>query len=174
MAQGLRKIYGNCLTKKCLAVQSVSFIVAKGEVFSLLGVNGAGKTTTFKILTGEFPPTQGAAYIAGFNITTDIQKARRQVGYCPQFNAISGPLNCKEHLDLYARIKGIPKELIAAMTEKMLVAMDLKPFEKTLSENLSGGNKRKLNVAMALIGNPMIVFLDEPSAGMDPQARKFM
>lgn len=73
MAQGLRKIYGNCLTKKCLAVQSVSFIVAKGEVFSLLGVNGAGKTTTFKILTGEFPPTQGAAYIAGFNITTDIQ-----------------------------------------------------------------------------------------------------
>ena len=83
-------------------------------------------------------------------------------------------MNCREHLQLYAKIKGIPHSQIDQMVELMLQEMDLKSYEDVNAANLSGGNQRKLNVAMALIGNPQIVFLDEPSTGMDPQARKFM
>lgn len=91
-----------------VAVDDVSFSIAKGECFALLGVNGAGKTTTFKLLTGDINPTYGNAWIKGINISTDMQKARELIGYCPQNNVLLDRLTGKEHLELFATIKGIP------------------------------------------------------------------
>lgn len=173
---GLRKIYGNLFNKKDvkIAVQDVSFVLPRQQAFALLGVNGAGKTSTFRILTGEYGPTSGEAYISGHNVVTELSKARYNIGYCPQFDALSEVLTPPEHLKLYARIKGIPKHLIKTFVDKQMHDMGLEKYAKVQSRNLSGGNKRKLSVAIATIGNPPVVFLDEPSAGMDPNARKNM
>jgi len=99
---------------------------------------------------------------------------RRLLGYCPQFDAILDLMSVREHLELYARIKGVPEPDVRGVVETKLVEMDLKPFENKLAGRLSGGNKRKLGVANALVGDPPIIFLDEPSTGMDPVARRFM
>ena len=157
-----------------MAVEKVSFRVLHKECFALLGVNGAGKTSTFRILTGEYAPTTGNAYISGTSVLTDMAEARFKIGYCPQFDAISELLTCQEHLELYGRIKGIPKKLIKPFAKQKLEEMGLEQYTKVRAGQLSGGNKRKLSVAMACIGNPPVVFLDEPSAGMDPDARKRM
>ncbi|OMJ95246.1 hypothetical protein SteCoe_1461 [Stentor coeruleus] len=173
---GLRKVYGNLFNKSDVkvAMQEVSFIVRRQQAFALLGVNGAGKTTCFRILTGEYGPTSGEAYINGCNVVTDLSKARYNIGYCPQFDALSEVLTPVEHLRLYAKIKGIPKHLINTFVDKQISDMGLTKYIKVRAGNLSGGNKRKLSVAIATIGNPPVVFLDEPSAGMDPNARKNM
>jgi ATP-binding cassette subfamily A (ABC1) protein 3 len=172
---GLRQVYGtktDSLAK--VAVEDVSFLVNNQECFALLGVNGAGKTSTFRILTGEYAPTQGEAYIAGRSVLTELAEARYSIGYCPQFDALSELLTPIEHLELYARIKGIPSNLVNAFARQKMTEMGLSKYEKVRAGSLSGGNKRKLSVAMACIGNPPVVFLDEPSAGMDPDARKNM
>jgi ATP-binding cassette subfamily A (ABC1) protein 3 len=173
---GLRKVYGNLFNKSDVkvAMQEVSFVVPRQQAFALLGVNGAGKTTCFRILTGEYGPTSGEAYINGCNVVTDLSKARYNIGYCPQFDALSEVLTPVEHLKLYAKIKGIPKHLINTFVDKQISDMGLTKYIKVRAGNLSGGNKRKLSVAIATIGNPPVVFLDEPSAGMDPNARKNM
>lgn len=165
----VRKVF-----KRFAAVEEVSFSVAQQECFALLGVNGAGKTTTFKMLTGEIAPTEGSAYICGYNVISQLDRARDLIGYCPQFDAITELLTAREHLKLYADIKGIPREYTDDLVEKMLDEMDLRQYADLLAGTYSGGNKRKLSVAMALIGNPTVVFLDEPSAGMDPETRKKM
>lgn len=173
---GLRKIYGNLFNKNDvkIAIQEVSFTVKPQQAFALLGVNGAGKTSTFRILTGEYGPTTGEAYISGYNVVTELSKARYNIGYCPQFDALSEVLTPVEHLQLYARIKGIPDNLVQTFVDKQIRDMGLEKYVKVRAGNLSGGNKRKLSVAIATIGNPPVVFLDEPSAGMDPNARKNM
>jgi ATP-binding cassette subfamily A (ABC1) protein 3 len=96
------------------------------------------------------------------------------IGYCPQFDALLDNLTAREHLNLYAAIKGIPTELRARLVDKKLQEMDLIQFEGILAGTFSGGNKRKLSVAIAMLGQPSIIFLDEPSTGMDPGARRFM
>ena len=173
---GLRKIYGNLFNKSDvkIAVQEVSFVVPPQQAFALLGVNGAGKTTCFRILTGEYGPTTGEAYISGYDVVKDLAQARYNIGYCPQFDALSEVLTPVEHLELYARIKGIPNHLIRTFVDKQIKDMVLEKYVNVRAGNLSGGNKRKLSVAIATIGNPPVVFLDEPSAGMDPNARKNM
>ena len=173
---GLRKIYGNIFNKSDvkIAVQEASFVVPPQQAFALLGVNGAGKTTCFRILTGEYGPTSGEAFISGYNVVNDLAQARYNIGYCPQFDALSEVLTPVEHLELYARIKGIPKNLISRFVDKQIKDMVLEKYVNVRATNLSGGNKRKLSVAIATIGNPPVVFLDEPSAGMDPNARKNM
>ena len=160
--------------KTIAAVNEVSFNVKAKECFALLGVNGAGKTTTFKMLTGEIPANSGSAYIGGNSVSTELEKCRTLIGYCPQFDAITENLTGREHLELYAYIKGVPKNRVAEQVSYMLKHMDLQDYSDILAGTYSGGNKRKLSVAMALIGNPSVVFLDEPSAGMDPEARKKM
>lgn len=99
----------------------MSFGVQNGECFSLLGVNGAGKTTTFKICSGEIPPTTGEVHINGYNVATDIASARHYMGYCPQFDALLENLTAKEHLDLYAAIKGIPAHMRDELVQKKLI-----------------------------------------------------
>jgi ATP-binding cassette subfamily A (ABC1) protein 3 len=176
LLSSVRKVYpgGGKHAEAKVAVQGLSFGIPRGECFGFLGINGAGKTTTLSMLTGEFPPSAGSAFIAGKNIVGGRSVIRRQVGYCPQFDAVIDLLTVREHLELYARIKCIPAAEVEGVVRSKLTEMDLSGFEHTVAMALSGGNKRKLSVAIAMIGEPSIVFMDEPSTGMDPVARRFM
>ena len=176
LVQRLRKVYGGIGSTPVIAVRDISFGLEYGECFALLGVNGAGKSTTFKSMTGDVTPSDGKIYIDGFDLSSPMQfsSARKLIGYWPQDNAIFEGMTVKEHLIFYSKIKGILRYKRMELIEKIMKEMDLKEFEKVQSQNLSGGNKRKLSVAMAMIGNPPIVFLDEPSTGMDPRAKRFM
>jgi ATP-binding cassette, subfamily A (ABC1), member 3 len=129
------------------------------------------------ILSGELTPTSGTAYIHNYDIINHQQEIRQLIGYCPQFDALFELLTVEEHLELYARIKGLgtfgPEQFRDAI-EKKLTEMNLLLYRDKVAGSLSGGNKRKLSVAIATISDPPIVFLDEPSSGMDPVARRFM
>jgi ABC-type multidrug transport system ATPase subunit len=175
---GLRKVYAKRDARnrrtKFSAVKDLWFAIPKGEVFGFLGVNGAGKSTTLKMLSGDVIPTSGTAEMGGFDILNEQVAVRRLLGYCPQTNAILPLLTVREHLHLFARIKGVPWREVAAVVARRIEQLDLGEFTNKLAGTLSGGNKRKLCVAIALIGEPPIVFLDEPSAGMDPVAKRFM
>ena len=170
----MRKVYKNGLGKSTEAVKKSSFAVDKGECFALLGVNGAGKTTTFKSLTKDVIPTAGELSVMGYDISKDFHKARHYIGYCPQYDTIFDSLTVQEHLYYQAVIKGIPSEMREEMCARAIVNLNLGEYTHKIATSLSGGNKRKLSVAMALLGNPPVLLLDEPSAGMDPEARRFM
>ena len=164
----LRKVYGNGK----VAVRNVTLGIPEGECFGYLGINGAGKTTTMKCLTGDVFPTKGTGYINGFNIVSQQTDVRQHIGYCSQFSSILGLLSVREHLELFAEIKQVQD--VEDTVQKLLKRLSLTPFEKKLSKSLSGGNKRKLSVAIAMIGSPSVVLLDEPSTGMDVASRRFM
>ncbi|CAH0482415.1 unnamed protein product [Peronospora belbahrii] len=166
----LRKVYRGGK----VAVRNLSFGLRRGECFGFLGINGAGKTTTMKMLTGDELPTRGTATLGGFDILTQQIEVRRQIGYCPQFDALFDLLTVREHLELFASIKGIRRSQLNDVVEDKIKQLNLGDFEQKLAGSLSGGNKRKLSVAIAMIGNPQIIFLDEPSTGMDPVSRRFM
>lgn len=172
--RNLRKEYpgGNDYCK--VAVDSLTFSVHAGECFGFLGTNGAGKTTTLSMLCGEETPTKGAAFIFGKDISSNPKAARHHIGYCPQFDALLEYLTVQEHLELYAKIKGVADSRISDVVMEKLVEFDLLKHANKPSYTLSGGNKRKLSVAIAMIGDPPIVILDEPSTGMDPIAKRFM
>uniref|UniRef100_A0AAV1TLF6 ABC transporter domain-containing protein n=1 Tax=Peronospora matthiolae TaxID=2874970 RepID=A0AAV1TLF6_9STRA len=167
---GLRKVYRGGK----VAVRNLSFGLQRGECFGFLGINGAGKTTTMKMLTGDELPTHGTATLGGFDILTKQVEVRRQIGYCPQFDALFELLTVREHLELFASIKGIRRSRLNEVVAEKIKQLNLGDFENKLAGSLSGGNKRKLSVAIAMIGDPRIVFLDEPSTGMDPVSRRFM
>lgn len=126
------------------------------------------------MLTGEVDPSEGVSHVVGYNVKNEFPLARKQIGYCPQFDAIFELMTVREHLEFYSKIKKIPKDLREELIKNQMKSMNLEQYENKLAGSLSGGNKRKLSVAMAMIGNPPVVFLDEPSAGMDPKARRFM
>ncbi|OWZ10303.1 ABC transporter [Phytophthora megakarya] len=167
---GLRKVYPGGK----VAVRDLSFGLQRGECFGFLGINGAGKTTTMKMLTGDVPPSSGTATLGGFNILNEQIEVRRQIGYCPQFDALFDLLTVREHLELFGAIKGVPLSSLDRVVMEKIQQLNLGDFENKLAGSLSGGNKRKLSVAIAMIGNPAIIFLDEPSTGMDPVSRRFM
>merc|ERR1711871_1199648 len=156
------------------AVKGITLGIPNGECFGLLGINGAGKSSTLAMLSGEFAPTEGAAFLGGLDLWTDIHACRRKIGYCPQFDALFELLTAREHLELYARIKGIREKDIQRVVNAKIAEMGLTEYADRYAGTYSGGNKRKLSVAIAMIGEPSIVFLDEPSTGMDPVARRFM
>ena len=126
------------------------------------------------MLSGEFPPSRGRAWLSGKNILTSASEVRRLIGYCPQFDALFELMTGYEHLCMYARIKGIAESQIEECVQEQIVKMDLSEHCHRQAGGYSGGNKRKLSVACAMIGRPSIIFLDEPSTGMDPVARRFM
>lgn len=162
----LRKVFvgrGNVSSK--VAVRDVSFHVPLGEVFAYLGINGAGKTTSIAMLAGEFPPTSGEGTLAGLDIVTQRNEINRSMGYCPQFDALFPKMTGREHLLMYARIKGIPADQEGPVTDSMIHLMGLRDHCDREAGSYSGGNKRKLSVAISLLGAPKIVFLDEPSTG---------
>ena len=183
---GLRKVYntgsiletvkngGNVDENKCvIAVKDLWYSVPRGQVFGFLGVNGAGKTSTLSMLCGKFPASQGQAFINQIPISNQIA-CRRMIGYCPQFDAIFDLLTAREHLIVYGLIKGLNKEQLNEQSETLMESLTLSPYKDKRAGTYSGGNKRKLSVAMAMIGEPPIVFLDEPSTGMDPVSRRHM
>uniref|UniRef100_A0A8C9ZNJ8 ATP binding cassette subfamily A member 3 n=1 Tax=Sander lucioperca TaxID=283035 RepID=A0A8C9ZNJ8_SANLU len=160
--------------ERLLAVDRLSLAVGKGECFGLLGFNGAGKTTTFKMLTGDESVTSGDAYIDGYSILRDIKKVQQRIGYCPQFDAVLDHMTGRETLSMYARLRGIPEKYVSGCVENVLRSLLLEPHADKLIRSYSGGNKRKLSAGMALIGGPPVIFLDEPSTGMDPVARRLL
>uniref|UniRef100_A0A8C5CAY6 ABC transporter domain-containing protein n=1 Tax=Gadus morhua TaxID=8049 RepID=A0A8C5CAY6_GADMO len=157
-----------------LAVDRLSLAVGKGECFGLLGFNGAGKTTTFKMLTGDESVSSGDAYIDGYSVLRDIKKVQQRIGYCPQFDALLDHMTGRETLSMYARLRGIPEKYVSGCVENVLRSLLLEPHADKLVRSYSGGNKRKLSAGMALIGGPPVIFLDEPSTGMDPVARRLL
>ncbi|PIO76738.1 ABC transporter, ATP-binding protein [Teladorsagia circumcincta] len=161
-------------TKKALAVQNVSFAVDQGECFGLLGLNGAGKTTTFAILTQKIRPGYGSVQIHGRSMVIGDRSSFDQVGYCPQFDALNMKLTTTENIQLFARIRGVPERHIESLVSQLLVSLHLKAYASTVTSALSGGNRRKLSVAIALISHPSLILLDEPSAGMDPGSQQFL
>ncbi|XP_075281062.1 retinal-specific phospholipid-transporting ATPase ABCA4 [Opisthocomus hoazin] len=169
--QELTKIYAG---RHKPAVDRLCVGIRPGECFGLLGVNGAGKTTTFKMLTGDTDVTSGDAVVAGSSILTHISNVHQNMGYCPQFDAIDDLLTGREHLYLYARLRGVPEEEIERVAEWGIQKLGLPMYADHLAGTYSGGNKRKLSTAIALIGCPPLVLLDEPTTGMDPQSRRLL
>ncbi|XP_013381483.2 ATP-binding cassette sub-family A member 2-like [Lingula anatina] len=172
--ENLTKIYKTRKLGRHLAVDRLCLGVPQGECFGLLGVNGAGKTTTFKMLTGDIQPTGGDAFLNGYSIHADMLKVQQNIGYCPQFDALYDQLTAREHLQLYARLRGVPYKDEKMVVQWALEKFDLLSLADNLSGSYSGGNKRKLSTAIALLGNPPVIFLDEPTTGMDPQSRRFL
>ncbi|KAK7788977.1 hypothetical protein R5R35_013988 [Gryllus longicercus] len=170
LVNNLKKKYG--ILPKPLAVKGVSFQVKPGECFGLLGVNGAGKTTTFKMLTGAVVPTHGVASIAGYRSDKQRSQYLSQIGYCPQHDALIESLTANEVLKMYGSLRGVPKIQLNSEVERWINMMGLREYRNKKCGMYSGGNKRKLMTAMALIGNPPLVFLDEPTSGVDPLSRR--
>ena len=127
-----------------------SFSIKKGECFGLLGINGAGKTSTLNILTGAQLPTSGDAWLAGKNILREQKDVRRLIGYCPQHDALLSRLSVADHLRLFGRIKGVQADVLESFVQEMMDNLDLRAHEHKLASTLSGGNKRKLGVGIAL------------------------
>ncbi|XP_032411113.1 phospholipid-transporting ATPase ABCA1b isoform X1 [Xiphophorus hellerii] len=154
------------------AVDRLCVGIPPGECFGLLGVNGAGKTTTFKMLTGDTLVTSGEAFLAGKSILREIEDVHRNMGYCPQFDAINELLTGREHLELYAILRGVPEGEVCDVAEWGIRKLSLLKYADKRAGSYSGGNLRKLSTAISLIGAPPVVFLDEPTTGMDPRARR--
>ena len=162
------------LTKKYknfTAVDNLNLEIKKGELFGLLGVNGAGKTTTIKILTGLTQPFSGKGFINGHDIIKERNIIKSIIGVCPQETAIANNLTAKENLELMCGVHEFSKEKIQDKTNSLLKDFRLEDIKNKKSQHLSGGYKRRLSIAMALIGEPQVLFLDEPSLGLDVISR---
>ncbi|XP_070191694.1 phospholipid-transporting ATPase ABCA3-like [Littorina saxatilis] len=163
----LTKRYGNFT-----ATDHVCVGVPEQECFGLLGQNGAGKTTTFKMLTGDVSVTSGNGYLKGDDVVSHIKEVQKNMGYCPQFDALLDTMTGRETLWMYARLRGVPADRIENVVDNLVSIMMLQPHKDKLAGHYSGGNKRKLSTAIALVGDPSFLLLDEPSAGVDPAARR--
>ncbi|KAF7990497.1 hypothetical protein HCN44_000302 [Aphidius gifuensis] len=167
LAHELRKSYGNLQV-----VKDISFRVKSGECFGLLGVNGAGKSTTFKMLTGEESACHGKMYLKDIGMHDNRGDYLSKMGYCPQHDALIETLNAWDHLYLFARLRGVPESQIKSSVEGWIKRLNLTACASRPSRTYSGGNKRRLNIALALIGQPSLVLMDEPTTGVDPAARR--
>lgn len=163
----LTKTYGSKI-----AVDNVSFSIQEGELFGLLGVNGAGKTTLIKMLSCLIKPTSGDATLLGNSIKHHSEQVRTVIAVSPQETAIAPNLTVRENLELMAGVHDFNKEKIKLKTDEMIEQFSLQPYEKQRSKTLSGGWQRKLSIAMALISEPRILFLDEPTLGLDILGRR--
>jgi len=165
----------NDLVKKfedVTAVDHLNLEIMEGELFSLLGPNGAGKTTTIDILTGIIKPTKGNTLVAGFDVAKNPAEVKKIIGVCPQEAAVFPFLNARENVELFGNLHSLPKKKIEERTDKFLKLLGLADVSKRKAGGYSGGMLRKLNLMMALINNPKIAFLDEPTVGMDARARR--
>jgi ABC-2 type transport system ATP-binding protein len=164
----------NHLTKKfgaLIAVNDIVFNVADREIFGLLGPNGAGKTTLIRMLTTLTPPTSGTALIAGFDICKDPDAVRHALGVIPQAFTSDPELTADENMLIHAKLYGVPVEKRARLINDLLESVDLLKFRGTLVRTFSGGMRRRLEIARGLVHSPKILFLDEPTTGLDPVSR---
>ncbi len=153
------------------AVDRVSLSIGAGEVFALLGRNGAGKTTMIKMLTTLLPVTSGSASVGGFDVTRDAARVRRIIGYVPQALSADGELTGYENLRVFAQLYDIPRAEIRSRVGEALELMDLSAFAHKLVKTYSGGMIRRLEIAQSTLHRPRVLFLDEPTVGLDPVAR---
>ncbi|MGB3683014.1 MAG: ATP-binding cassette domain-containing protein [Rubrobacteraceae bacterium] len=165
-ARDLRKSY-----EDFEAVKGVDFEIHRGECFGFLGPNGAGKTTTMKMIYGAAVPTDGELTVAGLDVRLEERRVKRRIGVVPQENNLDDDLKVKENLLVYGRYFDLPKKLALQRAEELLDFVQLTEKSGAQVEQLSGGMKRRLLIARALINDPEIVVLDEPTTGLDPQAR---
>ncbi|QEE14590.2 ABC transporter ATP-binding protein [Promethearchaeum syntrophicum] len=169
----LKKYYfGKHEFESVKAVDAISFQVKKGEFFGLLGPNGAGKTTTISVLTGISSPTEGTASVGGYDIKSELKKIKELIGVCPQEPALYKFLNGLENIEFFGKLHQMPKEEIQNRAEELLKLLGLFEARKRIVKGYSGGMLRQLSLIVALINEPEILFLDEPTVGMDPRARR--
>jgi ABC-2 type transport system ATP-binding protein len=162
------------LTKKfgdLVAVNDVSFNVAQQEIFGLLGPNGAGKTTLIRMMTTLTPPTSGTARIAGHDIREDANGVRFAMGVIPQALTSDPELTAVENMEVHAKLYGVPRQQRGQIIHDLLESVDLLKFKDALVRTFSGGMRRRLEIARGLIHSPKILFLDEPTTGLDPVSR---
>lgn len=155
-----------------VAVNNLNLDMYEGQILVLLGHNGAGKTTTINMLTGMLPCSGGTATIDNLDIRRDMQTIRGSLGFCPQHNILFPSLTVKEHLEFYGDLKGVPKSELAQTVSQSIAEISLEAATNQQAASLSGGQKRRLSLAIALIGGSKVVFLDEPTSGVDPFSRR--
>jgi sodium transport system ATP-binding protein len=167
--QRLTKSFG-----QVTAVDDLSFEVAAGEIYGLLGPNGAGKTTTLRVLAGMLVPTAGRAVVAGVDVATDAPLARRRLGFLTGTTGLYARLTGRELLAYFGRLHGLPRERIAARTGLLSEVLDMGPFLDRRCEALSTGQRQRLSVARAVLHDPPVLILDEPTVGLDVLASRFL
>ena len=170
----MKAIEVKSLTKRfgsLTALDELSLEVVKGELFALVGPDGAGKTTTMRLLCGIMDPTSGEAWVAGHDIVKEAERIKEKIGYMSQRFGLYGDLTVLENILFYADLFDVPKKELPKRIERLLGFSNLTPFKDRLAQNLSGGMKQKLGLACALIHTPEILFLDEPTFGVDPISR---
>ncbi|MBW2288154.1 MAG: ABC transporter ATP-binding protein [Deltaproteobacteria bacterium] len=162
-ARGLSKRYGDVV-----AVDDVSFSIGKGEVVGFLGPNGAGKTTTMRMLTGFLPPTEGTAVIAGHDIFEQAIDARRSVGYLPETPPLYPEMTCRSYLTYVAKIKDVPRARRHGAVDQAIERCGLEDVHRRVISTLSKGFRQRVGIAQAILGDPPVLILDEPTVGLDP------
>jgi ABC-2 type transport system ATP-binding protein len=165
--QGLSHSYGNLR-----AVEEISFDIKKGQIFSFLGPNGAGKTTTINLLITLIPIQEGKVTIAGFDVAREKDNVRKSIGVVFQDQRLDRDLTVRETLDFHGRIYSVPKEIRRHRIDELLELVELRDKSNELTKNLSGGMKRRLEIARGLLVKPKVLFLDEPTIGLDTRTRK--
>jgi ABC-2 type transport system ATP-binding protein len=168
-------VHANQLTRKFgdfVAVDQISFDIPKGEIFGLLGPNGAGKTTTIRMLCGILTPTSGQAQVLGFDVAKQSEQVKQRIGYMSQKFSLYNDLSVSENLDFYANLYGIPREKVKPRIAELIEMAGLRGHEKQLTGNLSGAWRQRLALACAIVHEPPMLFLDEPTAGVDPISRR--
>jgi len=154
------------------AVKGISFEIQKGEIFSLLGPNGAGKTTTISMISGLLAPTSGDASIGGFSITRQALEAKRLLGVVPQEIALYPTLTARQNLEFFGRMYGLGGKELTSRVDAMLDFVELRDRQSDRIETFSGGMKRRINIAAGLLHDPQVIYMDEPTVGIDPQSRR--
>ncbi len=167
--RGLTKKFGDLV-----AVDHIDLEIRRGEIFGLLGPNGAGKTTTISMLVTIRPITEGTATVNGFDVAREPSKVRSSCGIVFQEPSIDTTLTARENLELHARLYAVPKGVRKQRIEELLALVDLKDREDSIVKTFSGGMKRRLEIARGLLHHPPIIFLDEPTLGLDPQTRQYI